>query len=247
MKVKIDEKIICISPYISTTWDQISFLQSEESDDGFFTLAIHLLEGKTVRIPKIDSSLVEIAFTAHVKYLETKTSQNVSLKEEGKTMGNFLMQLTGLSTEQISAMPLRFGISGIEGVPGMEALQHNATYANTPDMPAEALEKISGMIKMLANGETSVFPKPESHCNCPYCQVARSVHNIEKGIEDVDQPILDSELRFRDWDIIKKGDQLYTVINPLDQKEHYCVYLGSPIGCTCGQTNCEHIKAVLYT
>ena len=38
---------------------------------------------------------------------------------------------------------------------------------------------------------------------------------------------------------------LIVVTNPLDANEHYNVFLGDPIGCTCGQKNCEHIRAVL--
>jgi hypothetical protein len=34
-------------------------------------------------------------------------------------------------------------------------------------------------------------------------------------------------------------------MNPLDHKEHYNVFLGDPIGCSCGNNNCEHIQAVL--
>ena len=251
MKVKIDEKLICVPPFISTTWDQISFLQSEEElETGLFTLIIHLIEGKTVRIPNLDSSLVDIAFSSHVHYLEIATSPTVPLKEEGevKAIGNLLQQLTGLSPEQIGNVPIRFGISSPDAMPGMEALQHNVAHANAPDMPTEVLDKISGMIRMLSNGETSTFPKPEAHCNCPHCQVARSVHNMEKeAISTIDAPVSDEDLTFRDWEIIKKSDTLYTVINPLDSLEQYSVYLGTPVGCTCGHAGCEHIKAVLYT
>lgn len=248
MKVKIDEKIICIPPYISTTWDQVSFLQSsEDPETGLLMLTIHLTEGKTVCIPNADSSLIDIAFSTHVKYLESKTIQTQP-GEAGKTMGSLLQHLTGLSPDQLTHMPIRFGISGLEGMPGMEALQHNSAYANAPDMPAEVLDKISGMIKMLSNGETSAFPKPESHCNCPHCQVARSVHDSQREADSpLDQPVADEELTFRDWEIVKKGDKLYTVINPLDAEEQYSVYLGTPVGCTCGHAGCEHIKAVLYT
>ena len=251
MKVKIDEKLICIPPFISTTWDQVSFLQSEEeSETGLFALTIHLTEGKTVSIPNLDSSLIDIAFSSHVHYLEKVTSHTTQAKggEEGKDLSTLLQQLTGLSPEQIGNIPIRFGISTPDSMPGMEALQHNAAHANTPDMPTEVLDKISGMIKMLSNGETSTFPKPEAHCNCPHCQVARCVHSMEKeSLSTLDAPVSDEDLTFRDWEIVKKGEMLYTVINPLDSLEQYSVYLGTPVGCTCGHAGCEHIKAVLYT
>jgi hypothetical protein len=249
MKVKIDEKLICIPPYISATWDQVTFLQTEEDPEThLFTLIIHLMEGKAVCIPHLDSSIIDIAFGAHIKFLERKsiTSSKQKGGEDQKTIGALLQQVTGLSPEQLANIPIRFGISGLEGMPGLEVLQHNVSQANTSDIPPEVLEKITGMIKMMTNSEIAHFPKPEPHCNCPHCQVARSIHNQKKD-EEIDDSISDEELKFRDWEIIKKGDQLYVVTNPLDPKEHYSVFLGSPVGCTCGQAHCEHIRAVLYS
>ena len=252
MKVKIDEKLICIPPYISTTWDQVTFLQSEkDAETLLFTLVIHMTEGKCVRIPNLDSSLIDIAFAAHINYLDRKGIPSTQQKgaDENKTIGALLQQLTGLSTDQLTNMPIRFGIGGLEGMPGMEVLQHNLSQANAPEMPPEILEKISSMIKMMTNGDSLAFPKPEPHCNCPHCQVARTIHNIAKNEEpqELDRPVADEELTFRDWDISKKGENLYLVTNPLDSREQYNVFLGTPIGCTCGESHCEHIKAVLYS
>ena len=41
------------------------------------------------------------------------------------------------------------------------------------------------------------------------------------------------------------NDKLFTVINKLDQQEKYNVFLGEPVGCTCGKQGCEHMLAVL--
>lgn len=252
MKIKIDEKLICIPPYLSTTWDQVAFLQSEEDQvTSLFTLMIHLLDGKSVLIPNLDSSIIDIAFSAHIHYLEKKSAipSKTKTEEESKTAGNLFQQLTGLTPEQLANMPIRFGISGLEGMPGMEVLQHNSSQAHHNDIPTEILDKISGMIKMLTNGDVSAFPKPEPHCNCPHCQVARSIHHreMEEPQSEVDQPVSDDELEFRDWEILKKGEMLYLVTNPIDPREQYSVYLGTPVGCTCGHSHCEHIKAVLYS
>jgi hypothetical protein len=252
MKVKIDEKLICIPPYISTTWELVTFLQAEEdTETHLFTLVIHLADETVVRIPQLDASLIDIAFAAHSKHLEKKGAIPIRAKkgEEAKTIGGLLQQLTGLSPEQLANVPIRFGIGGIEGLPGMEVLHHNQAQANSTDLPAEILEKISAMIKMMTNGDLNAFPKPEPHCNCPHCQVARSIHNLQKNEEstEYDHPVADEELKFRDWDILKKADNLYIVTNPLDPKEQYSVFLGAPIGCTCGESHCEHIKAVLYS
>ena len=59
--------------------------------------------------------------------------------------------------------------------------------------------------------------------------------------------ITPEELQFKDWEIAQKDGKLYHVINPLDKNEYYDVFLGDPIGCTCGNKNCEHIRAVLST
>ncbi len=91
--------------------------------------------------------------------------------------------------------------------------------------------------------------KPEPHCNCPHCQVARSLHEEENEQErseeiDLDQEVKDDELHFQEWEIEQKGDHLFSVTHRLDQKS-YNVYLGDPIGCTCGQEKCEHVKVAL--
>lgn len=249
MKVKIDEKLICIPPHISATWDQVTFLHSEEDPETKkFTLVLHLVDGKVVQIPGLDSSLVDIAFAAHMKHLEGKPRPE---KAEGgaKTFGGLLQQLTGLSPEQLSGIPIRFGISG--GLPGMEnletAFQHNKEQADSPDMPPEVLEKAAGMAKLVMGGDLEAFPKPEPHCNCMHCQLARAIHNIPKGAIQEDEAVSDDDLTFRSWDIKESGDKMYVVTNPLDAKEHYTVYLGTPVGCTCGHADCEHIKAVLYS
>lgn len=253
MKVKINEKLICIPPYISALWDQVSFLQTEEDPETKqLVLCIHLIDGKTVQIPNLDLSLIEIAFSAHLKHLEAPIQP--SFKEDPSTPKNLmglLQQLTGLPPDQLANMPISLGITGLPGgIEGIEmAMQHNPSNAHSPDLPPEVLEKMIGMAKLFSNNELGSFPKPEPHCNCMHCQIARAVHGIEKKAEtpQEEEPIHDEDLSFRTWDILQQGDKLYTVSNPIDPKEKYSVYLGSPVGCTCGQSNCEHIKAVLYS
>lgn len=251
MKVKINEKMICIPPHISATWDQVTFLQSEEdSETKKFTLIIHLIDGKVVEIPDLDSSVIDIAFSAHLRHLEG-TGPSSSKGEGGKNLASFLQQLTGLNPEQLANMPIRVGLS--TGIPGMEniemAFQHNQEQAASPDMPPEILEKVSSMTKMIMGGDLSSFPKPEPHCNCMHCQLARAIHHIPKqGMErQEEESVSDEDLSFRTWDIKENGKQMYQVTNPLDASEQYTVFLGTPVGCTCGNANCEHIKAVLYS
>lgn len=243
MKIKISDSIVCIPPHISTTWDHVTFIQSEKEEFGErWTLIFHLADGKVVRVPHLDASLVDIAFNAHMKYLETSGAQ----KEQAKSSAGFL-NLTGLSPEQIGVLPLQFNIAG--GLNGMEnAMQHNAAHADTPPVPREILEKISGIVKLITGGDTTAFPKPEPHCNCVHCQIARALHgksSQEEGKSEEEETVTEEDLKFRTWDIAPAGEKLYIVTNPLDPNEHYSVFIGSPVGCTCGEPHCEHIRAVL--
>lgn len=250
MKVKINDQLICISPYISATWDQISFLQSEEEENHRFALILHLSDGKLIRIPNLDVAIIEIAFAAHLKFLEQSTKHSspavpvTSLSEPLKTLNGMIQQITGLSAEQIANLPIRFGIA-LPNMEGVEvAFQHNQAQAHLPDMPAEVLEKILNTAQMLAGGDLQAFPKPEPHCNCMHCQVGRVIHQVPKE-PPADESVSDTDLAFRDWEIEQQAENLYSVTHPLEPKEKYSVFLGTPVGCTCGEADCEHIKAVL--
>ncbi len=222
MKAKIDSNIICIPPYISATWDQVTFMQSEEiPETQKLTLILHLSDGKEIAIPNLDASIVDIAFNAHLKHMEQKKAGSIPFPMDGVAQ-------------------FKIGMPGMENL--SDAMQHDLSKADTPDLPQEMLEKIAGVAKLVAGGELEAFPQAEPHCNCTHCQLARAIHGKEE--EEVD-PVSDEELTFRSWDIHECGDQLYCVKNPIDPQEQYSVFLGSPVGCTCGKPHCEHIKAVL--
>jgi hypothetical protein len=144
MKVKINDRLICISPHISTTWDQIAFMQTEEDlNNNSLTLILHLMNGKMVKIPHMDSSIIDVAFAAHMKYLENSHSHKG--EPSVKNPNSFFQNLMNLSPEQLSSIPIRFGISGIPGgIDGLEtAFQHNSALSNAPNLPNEIIEKIS--------------------------------------------------------------------------------------------------------
>jgi hypothetical protein len=122
--------------------------------------------------------------------------------------------------------------------------QHNPEQADLPPLSPELLQKLSEMAKTLGLENTEPLSQPEIGCNCLYCQVTRALVGGPLAEEEV---VAEDDLHFRDWDIAQKGDKLYLITNPLDQNEHYNVFLGEPLGCTCGQKNCEHIRAVLNT
>ncbi|MFN0064751.1 MAG: hypothetical protein ACKVOH_00790 [Chlamydiales bacterium] len=207
----------------------------EDSETGLLTLQLHLVDGQLISIPKLEHSIIDIAFSAHLQYFELKGEVP---KKSAST------PLFGLTPDQVANLPIRFGISGLPGVENLEnAMQHNQAMANTADIPPEVLEKISGIAKLVTNGDLDAFPKAEPHCNCVHCQLARAIHGVPK--EAVEEPVSEEDLQFHNWDIHQIGENLYSVTNPLDVHEHYNVFLGNPVGCTCGHEHCEHIKAVL--
>jgi hypothetical protein len=196
-------------------------------------------------------------------HLSVAWEQIAALVREGPALTIILLnkkevQISGLSEEEVSAVfsahalysakkektPFAFGnpfslkLPPL-GAPFADAALHNPEHANLPPLPPEILEKI-GMVAQtlgLADG-----PPAEPNCNCFYCQVARTLNP-----EASEERVSDEELSFRTWDVHQKGDKLYAVTNPLDPNETYQVFLGSPVGCTCGDTHCEHIRAVLQS
>lgn len=222
MKAKIDNHIICIPPYVSTTWDQVTFVQTEvDPATEQLIVLLHLANGKLISVPNLDASIIDIIFNAHLKHLEQKKSTGFSFPME---------QIAGF----------KIGFPGVENL--HDLMQHDLSKSQTPDLPKEVLEKISGMAKLVTGGDLEAFPKPEPHCNCMHCQLAKAIHGVKKEEEEI---VTDEDLTFRSWDIHKCGEKLYTVRNPIDPDEHYNVFLGTPVGCTCGNPHCEHIKAVL--
>lgn len=228
MKIRISDKIISYPPYISTTWENVKSLNIETFQSGIECLVITLNDGYKVKIPELDEKLLQMIFAAHLRYIDQQTppiSQNQT-------------------QNQVLGIPLKLGFGGIEGLGA--ALQHNQAQANTAPLPQEVINKITGIAKLMSAEEAAFLPKAEPHCNCLHCQLARAMQRgLSQNEEIIAEEITEEDLRFRLWDVSQNGDKLYIVKNPLDHQEQYSVFLGDPIGCTCGQKNCEHIKAVL--
>ncbi len=244
MPLKITDQILCIPPYISTSWDQVLLIQAEEEKEGGHLLILHLIEGKTVSIPQLDAAVIDLVFEFHQKYLEKRgLSKNVLPKG-----GAPFLQNIGLNPEQMAAIQMKLGPMGM-GFEGFEAsLQHNPAQADAPDLPLEIIQKIAKIARIVTGDDLSAIAKPEPHCNCMHCQISKAIH--KEGLEEKnskEETISIEDLKFRDWDIVEKTTQLYVVTNPLPPYEEYQVFLGTPIGCTCGKPNCEHIRAVLLT
>ncbi len=220
--MKITDKILSLPPYISTAWKNIVSIRVENRPYGH-VLVIELLTGSKVEAPYLDPKILEQVFAMHAKVLEHEGQQ---------------LQTTA---SQTFAFPLPFPIEGMTSI-----LQHNPQQADTPPLPPEILEKIQSLKGIIPEDLTST-QKAEPHCNCPYCQITRAITGVEAAPMTIEEEVSAADLTFRNWDIKQDADQLYTVTNPLNDKEHYTVFLGKPLGCTCGNKNCEHIQAVLRT
>ncbi len=231
--MKITSTILSIPPYLSTTWKNISSLHMRE-EKGYFTLVVILQNRVQVEVPGLDKATVDSIFEAHARYAEGSENENQLAKHPFEMPFNF-------------SLPLK--ADGPIDSLGM-SMQHNPEQSGLPPMPPDVLNKITTIARAFGLDDASALPKPEPECNCIYCQVSRSLHgepSLDKPVSTTEEVISDEDLKFRNWDVKQAADKLYTVTNPLDVNEHYSVFLGDPLGCTCGHKNCEHIRAVLNT
>ena len=231
MKIKMNDKVISIPPYVSTSWSNVQSLHVKEGG----VLVFSLIDGTKVEIPALSEDIIQSIFDMHVKVSGGGNQVQNQIQKGNVTRGRAAINI-----------PLGLDIEGMENLGSM--MQHNPQNSNSPDLPPEVLRKVAGIANVIGDDEMGGVPQPEHGCNCFYCQVVRAIHS---GIGDLredeieEEEVSDDELTFRDWEIKQLKDNLYEVINPLDPNEKYQVYLGEPLGCTCGNKNCEHIKAVL--
>ncbi len=216
--MKITSKMLSIPPYLSTTWKNILSLHVR-SEGRLFTLVVLLQNRAQVEVPGLNKETIDEIFEAHAR----------STDQEG-----------GLLDSPFSfSIPFKPNGGGL-----MDSLstsmQHNPEQSNLPPIPPDVLNKIAMITKAFGAEDLSSLPEPEPDCNCVYCQVNRAIQSKEE------ETVSDEDLKFRsNWEVKQKGDDLYTVTNTLDPNEHYDVFLGTPLGCTCGSKNCDHIRTVL--
>jgi hypothetical protein len=240
--MKINPNILSIPPYISTSWKNIASLHVEPHPQ-MLVLIVTLHSGARIEVPGLETSMIEGIFSAHALFLEME-EKIIQTRTPPRTPLNQLSD----GTQTLSfELPIKGGIAEIQSMGTL--LEHNPEQSNLPDLPQEVLEKITQISKTLNVSDPNAMPTPEPHCNCVRCQIARAMQGgIQNDLPTEEQPeeiVSDAELTFKTWDIDQSGDKLYTVTSPLDKREHYSVFLGDPIGCTCGEHHCEHVRAVL--
>lgn len=245
MNIKINDQLICISPYVSTRWEQVSFLKTElGKDTSCLTLILSLVSNNEIAIPNLPLSVIDLAFSAHLQFLE-KSEANKTSKDANNPFKFITELFQQLSAPNSSQSFMKLGIPLLNLPTDFESvLQHDISQKDTPTVPKKTLDKLGNTLKMMLGNNCKLLLSPEPHCNCLHCQTGRFLFQQELSAED---DISNEDLTFRSWDIIQNDSQIYTVTNPLDPKEQYNVSLGNPVKCSCGQHHCEHIKAVLYS
>lgn len=235
---KINDKSLNIPPYISTAWNNINTLHMKEIE-GQLLLVVILQNGTIIEVPNLETSVVKEIFEAHERFIDTETESSANPKKQIETVKD---------SDLSFSFGFPFKLNGVDGIENITSfLHHNGDLSNSPNLPSEILSKITAITKTLGmNFDELNMSKPEPHCNCPYCQVARVIVSPQnKETKEEEEHVTDKDLFFREWEIKQEGEKLYRVTNLLDKAEHYQVYLGTPLGCTCGKKNCEHIRTVL--
>lgn len=227
--MQFNENFFNFPPHLSVSWDNVSALRVDNSGK----LIFHLITGDCITLPSLKTEEIETIFKAHALYLEKKVSSPR------------IERIPPMLRPHADGNNVRLVFGSIDGVGGQ--MQHNPSLKDAPNLPEDMLFKIVEITKIFAAEESSSF-KAEPHCNCPPCQVVRAMQgHTENLLPQVltEEEVQIADLEFQDWEITQTGDKLYTVTSKIDKLESYSVYLGKPVGCTCGKQNCDHILAVL--
>jgi len=231
-KMKINNQVLSIPPYISTSWKNINSILVDQSGN----LVILLHTNAKISIPNLEKPIINVVFDAHAKYLEKEENDKHQKINPSFSMGLPLKIMGEGSNSSLESLG--------------SAMQHNPANANAPDLPPDILNKIASISKIMGIDNPEMTPKAEPHCNCVHCQIAKAIRGEAKEddlLNDASEEVTEADLKFKTWEIKQTAEKLYIVMNPLDNNEKYTVFLGNPLGCTCGAKNCEHIRAVLNT
>ncbi|MCB1149286.1 MAG: hypothetical protein KDK48_03900 [Chlamydiia bacterium] len=233
MKKDVDDTKLIIPPYVSTLWRNVNALYVK---DGM--LIVDMKDGQKIHIPGLNQEEIEEIFRYHAASMEKESHEP---KPKRERLFDFGSGKEG---------PFQFAFDAGNGI--SSSMKHNPEQSDLPPLPPEILDKVAQIAKLFNAGDMQLFDTPVHECNCVYCQVARAVQGPtmtpsgggpahEEDVEEVD----DEDLKFEEWIVTEVGDKLFEVTNKFNTNEKYRVFLGEPIGCTCGEPNCTHIISVL--
>lgn len=229
MQIKVTLKGLSIPPLLSTTWSNILSLSMNGND-----LQVKLNDGSVINIPTLTPEQITLIFEKHEKFLET-------IEPAARPEKAFRLDIASMDDSG------KLGFVAFDELGSM--MRHDPAQADLPDLPSQVIEKINMLAQSLPSLGLDQLPEAVVGCNCMHCQITRALSGSElqqnPELLVIEEAISEQELAFSEWNIIETEDKLYTVSNKLDPTEEYHVFLGNPIGCTCGNNRCEHILAVL--
>ena len=241
MEIKITNTILSIPPHISSRWEFIQSLRVQEGK-----LIITLKDGSSCPIPSLTQEEISTIFSA---FASNAHSLEEDEKKKEDLLKKDLSQLVDGIKRGFSDFMNLISKQGGSPLGFAKALEHDPSNAHLAPLPPEAKKRVEMLLQIVPEDEILSMHEPVPHCNCMYCQVQRLLREAlfkkKHLIEDEGEPVEESELKFTEWDVESLGDNLYIVRSKLNPQEEYRVFLGEPLGCTCGKANCEHIIAVL--
>lgn len=234
-KILVTEKFLHISPYLSTTWSEVSSLRQEGPN-----LFIALKNFTEVKIPFLKEKQLEAIFTFHEKYLDHFFSAKQPLIESPPPFAQDLLSSFQPSREKM----LQFAI----GTPGdISDMEHNPHLKDLPELDPEVIKKIVSIVKVLTPEGEEAFLSKESveGCNCPACQIRHFLEKENQSGITQEEEFLEKPTEVMPWIISSVGENLYKVESKENPEEVAHVFLGNPLGCSCGEHGCPHLIAVL--
>lgn len=238
MNEKITDTLVSIPPYVSTSWEQIAALERHDS-----TLYIILLSGAKLTVPNLSEELLSSIFSLHAQKIEKRSHTHP--KNEPLPQDNTLDSIQKGFKDLVS-ITMKLGVNAL-GQLG-QVLEHNPSHAHLPPLPPEMIERIKTIKNIISKEDLKSLKPPVEHCHCLYCQIVHLLQTETAAVDEVspqEEIVDDKDLQFSQWEVIPLSNQQYVVRNKLDTHEEYKVFLGDPMGCTCGKPHCEHIVAVL--
>ncbi len=237
--MKISAKIFSIPPYISTRWEYVASLRVAED-----LLIVTLKDGTICSIPHLQKDVIDQIFTHHAESAEAANHQRDELSQllEGMRSG----------FKELVSMLSKLGANALSSLG--KALEHDPANANLPELPPDMVKKVQMLLNIIPQEDILAMPEGEPGCHCMYCQINRilreAILNKRTSTPDIlaeeeTEAVEEKDLQFSEWIVEPIKDKLYRVVNKLSPQEEYRVFLGDPIGCTCGKPHCEHVLAVL--
>ncbi len=249
--MKINQRVLHIPPYISCRWSEIASI-GVETKEGENLLQVQLLSGARAVVPNLTQDEIDLIFKMHIQHLELAAEDDDQLKNlKDSPFFSNLFQAPPMDTNVATSFgaPISFHLDAND--PSSLFQGHNPAFANSPPLPKEILDKITLIAKAIG-GEMVKEVEPITGCNCFFCQIARHLQKekVEEKKPHVPKNLPKDLLRGGidpEWMVEEVGPHMFTVSNRDEPGANYQVYLGNPIGCSCGSNRCQHIIAALKT